>query len=434
MQLRDWKCEGEQLLVGKTRLSDLFMRGQFRTPLYLYDADIIQNRISQLKQGFPNFSLLYSIKSNPTLAIAALMRDAGVGAEIVSFGELGLVRRVGFDLKKVAVTEPGKKEDDLVEYIDANVGLLQVDSEREILLVNSLSARRHVQTSVIVRVNPLHTYGGSRENMSGPSKFGISEEDVVDVIKRNQGEYIEFKGFHVFTGSQVLDYDILVKKFKDIARMSKELAHKSGTDLEHINFGGGFGVPYTREEQPLDIIQLGKDASRILDEEFLDFANKPCFYLELGRYLVAEAGIFLTKVTEVKNSRGTRFVITDSGINNFARPAMPWAMQHRCAVISKMNKKTNGVYKVVGSLCQPSDILCEEAELPEPEPGDIIAFFNAGVYGYTMSPQFYHSRDLPAEILYYQDDFHTIRPRLTYDELLSALPQIIPEHLKVQKQ
>jgi diaminopimelate decarboxylase len=427
MKLPNWKSKDDQLIIGDVNVSDLFRNGgEFQTPLYLYDANIILDRIKRVKQGFPDFKLLYSIKSNPALAISALMRQAGLGAEIVSIGEFHLAQRLGFDLTKIAVTEPGKQADDLAQYIDAHVSMIHVESEREIQLVNKLSAERQVRTPVIVRINPLKAYAGTHENMSGPSKFGIPEEDVVDVIKRNQGKNVDFNGIHVYTGSQILDQTILLEKFRDTARIAKDVSKKLGIEIAHINFGGGFGVPYF-DEQPLAMDILGNETTKFLNEEFIDLHKKPNFYLELGRYLVAESGIFLTQIVEVKYSRGTKFIITDSGINNFARPAMPWAMQHKCAIVSKVNRKPSGTYQVVGFLSQPSDILANEVELPEPEPGDIIAFFNAGVYGYTMSPQFYHSKAMPAEILYYQNKFHIIRKRL--NDVDFQFTQSIPEGL-----
>jgi diaminopimelate decarboxylase len=430
--LNKWKSKGDELLIGKSPISDLFRSGDAKTPVYLYDAGIILDQINLLKQSFPDFSFLYSIKSNPTLAIASLVRQAGLGVEIVSLGELGIIQRAGFDINEVAVTDPANIEDVFSQYIDANIGLLGIGSEQGIKMVSALCERKKVKKTVIIRVNPQKNHWGSHENMGGASKFGIPEDEVVDVIKRNRSEYIDFKGFHIFTGSQILEPEFLIENFVEIAEMSKDLSNRSGIRLEHIDFGGGFGVPYSKEEHPLDIVKIGKEASRKLSNEFKDPATKPQFYLELGRYLVAEAGLFLTRVIELKKSGDINYVLTDSGINNFARPAMPWAMQHPCAIISKISKKPNNTYKIVGPLCQPSDILCKEAWLPEPEPGDVIAFFNAGAYGYTMSPQFYHSRDLPAEIMYYQDEFFTIRERLTYDDFLAAHPQSIPDQLKVK--
>lgn len=427
MQLLNWNTKANELLIGEHKLSEQFGQKDFQTPLYLYDGNIILDRIKHIRKAFSEFTILYSVKSNPTLAICALMKQAGLGAEIASIGEFNLVRKLGFDLSKVAVTEPGKQADDLAKYINANVGMIHVESEREIRLVNKLSVERKAKTSVITRVNPLKTYPGAHEVMSGSSKFGIPEEEVVETLRRNQGKYVNFNGIHVFTGSQVLDQSVLIEKFSDTAQLAKSLSDQLGLELKQINFGGGFGVPYSVGETPLDISALGKAVANILNVQFNNLSSRPSFYLELGRYLVAESGIFLTKVIEVKHSRGTRFVLTDSGINNFARPAMPWAMQHDCAIISKMNSKSEVTYKVVGPLCQPSDILRNEVALPEPEPGDIIAFFNAGVYGFTMSPQFYHSKAMPAEILYYQNEFHTIRERVDNGELLFT--QSIPEQL-----
>lgn len=428
MDLLNWESNGDDLLIGGESVSSLARR--FGTPLYLYDASIIVDRINRIQRGFPEFTLLYSIKSNPNEAICSLMAKSGLGADIASKGEFDIAQRVGFSVHNIAVIGPGKRREDLEAYIDAGIEMIHLESQRELQLVEEISAKKQINTSVAVRVNTAYVLQDAHEQMSGvPSQFGIPEECVVDVLARNKRKHINYIGIHVYAGSQILNPSILLDHFTKVAMMSREIALDVGFDLQLINFGGGFGVPYDRMDQHLDIKALGAAVTNALTEVFPDQASKPAFYIELGRYLVAESGIFLTEVLDVKSTRGTTFVVTDSGINNFARPAMPWAMQHPCALVSKLSNTPTGTYKVVGSLCQPSDVLCENVELDDPRPGDILAFFNAGAYGYTMSPQLYHSKLMPMEVLYYEGDFHVIRDRLSPRELLFA--QSIPKRLQL---
>ena len=427
MDLLTWNKNGDDLLIGGETVASVAKR--FGTPLYLYDANIILNRVGRIQQGFPEFMLFYSIKSNPNQAICAMMARRGLGAEIVSQGEFDLARQVGFDIHNLAITGPGKRRDELETYINAGAETIYAESLRDVQLIEEISTEQQVSTLVLVRVNTAQAVNGAHEKMGGvPSQFGIPEEDVVGVLAGTRRQYVEFIGIHAFAASQVINPSVLLDHFTRTAVMSKKVASDVGFPLKVINFGGGFGVPYDCMDQHLDIETLGVAVSNALKEVFPERASKPIFYLELGRYLVAECGIFLTEVLDVKRSRGITFVVTDAGINNFARPAMPWASQHPCALVSKMSSKPSGIYRVVGPLCQPSDVLCNSVELADPCPGDVVAFFNAGAYGYTLSPQQYHSKTMPAEVLYYEGNFHVVRERLDPSDLMFA--QSIPEQLQ----
>jgi len=410
-RLLNWKSNGNDLVIGEKTVAALARR--FGTPLYLYDSNIILDRIKRIQIGFPGFRLLYSIKSNPNIAIASLMAKSGLGAEIASEGELKVAKRAGFSAQEIAVAGPGKRQEDLKAYINAGVGMVHLESQRELELINGIAEKSKTNLPIVVRVNAAYALQDVHERMGGvSSQFGIPEEDVVNIMISNRSKYIDYIGFHSYGGSQVLNQSVLLQHFKYVANMSKRIAAEVDFDLQLINFGGGFGIPYHTGQQPIDIKILGKEIVAALGEIFPSGTNKPTFYIELGRYLVAESTLFVVEILDVKACRGTTFVITDGGINNFARPAMPWATQHSCVLVSKLSNSPTGKYKVVGPLCQPSDVLCERVELADPQPGDFLAIFNAGAYGYTLSPQLYHSKPTPREVLYQDGDFHIIRERL----------------------
>ncbi len=425
MNLFNWESDGESLLIGGKTVSSLVK--QYGTPLYLYNTNVIVDRINQIKREFPEFIVLYSIKSNPNMAICSLIAKLGLGAAIASMGEFDMARKVGFPIQVIAVSGQGKRYEEIEKYITAGVRTIYLESEREIELIEEISTKKHVSVSAMIRITPFSRLKSAHEQMGGvPSQFGIPEECITNILTKTKKMYTSFIGTHAYGGSQILDQETLVDHFLMVANMSKRIATDVGFKLQCINFGGGFGVPYDLIDLPLDIKMLGARIIEALHEIFP--VNRPIFYIELGRYLVAESGIFLTEVLDIKHSKGITFVITDSGINNFARPAMPWAMQHPCSLVSKLSEPKTGIYRIVGSLCQPSDVLCREIALADPQPGDIIAFFNTGAYGYTMSPQLYHSKIMPAEVLYHQGDFYVTRERLTYEESLSH--QSIPQPLQ----
>lgn len=420
-----WKAVHGILQVHGKPVIRILAESNVTSPLYLYDPEIIRTRVEEVKAAFPNFDLLYSVKSNPTLAIVKYLVQLGLGTEIVSIGEFRISEKVGVPYSSIAVTEPGKQYEELKKYIEAGVRFIHVESKREIELVNRISKELGRTTEVIIRVNPLNAVR-AHENMSGPSKFGIAEEDFIDTLNAADKTHVSIEGIHVFSGSQLLDENAIVDNFRKIATLAKRLSNDAGFNLKVINFGGGFGVPYDFEqERPINLQRIGDAVNQELKEIFSD-NTPPRYILELGRYLVAESGLFITKIVEVKNTRGVKYLITDSGINNFARPAMPWAMAHPCAILSSSISKSMDHYTVVGSLCQPSDVLHQGVDLPEPKVGDYVAFFNAGAYGLTMSAQFYHSKGIPAEYFVVDGKLEVIRKRIDNGDLLDAQP--IPEN------
>lgn len=381
------------------------------TPLYVYDGSIILERLEKLRRAFSGFEILYSLKANPNPAVGQILAESNLGVCVSSIQELDFALIAKFLPSNITFGGPGKTLKDLETAIIANVGIIDIESEQELKITEILGKSLKRKIKVTIRINPRQGTEYAGEIMSGiPSKYGFDEEELIERLKGIKYKYLEIMGIHAHLGSQILDYSSILNHYKNIAIFSKKVSSELNFELKIINFGGGLGVPYSIDQAPLNLDFLGRSVKITLDSIFPD--QKPLFFIEPGRYLVAESGIFLTTIVDKKKSRGVNFLITDSGISGFARAAMPWAQQHICSILTKSKLPRIGIYKIVGRSCLLSDVLCEEAKLPDPDIGDIIAVNNAGAYGYTMSMLYWASLTMPAEVMLYNEKYRIIRDRL----------------------
>jgi diaminopimelate decarboxylase len=400
----DWHWSGSDLVLGERLVSSLVE--EYGTPLYLYDGRIALNKLMQIQEAFPDFDVLYSLKANPNLELSRIMADVGIGADVASLHELSVALDAGFAPHSITFGGPGKTYSELKETIQNKVRIIDSESETELRLLEELARINNIEINIILRVNTVNRPSEAGEFMAGiPSQFGIDEEKIFDLPSRFEPKYLRYQGIHVHVASQVLDENALFQHYHKTTQLAQELAVALNFDLNEINFGGGLGVPYNDRESPLDLLSLGQNTQRMLSDTFPTSVPKPRFQLELGRYLLAECGVFLTRIIDVKNSRGVNFVITDTGINGFSRPAMPWAQQHPCTIISKGNEPSTGLFRVVGRSNLPSDVLCKDVNLPNPEPGDILAVHNAGAYGLTMSMVMWSSHTIPKEVIFFDGHY-----------------------------
>jgi diaminopimelate decarboxylase len=411
------------LVVGGRPITEIV--DQVGTPLFVYDGDILRDRYQAVRDAFPSFEVFYSLKANPSLALIGFLRTLGAGAEIASGGELLLAKEVGFDPLDIVFAGPGKTDRELEEAIVSGIFAVNVESTRELERVAHLSRLVGIPARVALRINTsagLSTVGGGsagplHEQMAGgPSKFGIDEEKLDRVADAWDRKTTEIVGIHIYTASQILDPDEIVSNAARTAAAAKHVEEALGIELMSIDFGGGFGVPHYEEERPLDLDALG---TRVLGE-FAPFASREGFRLivELGRYIVSECGVFITRVLELKESRSERFVITDGGINQFIRPAL-MKVRHQARAITRLDDPLTVEAKVSGPLCTPIDITSRDIVVPDGLAiGDLIGVFNAGAYGYTMSPQLFLSHATPAEVIVQDGEVITARRRGRYEDLL----------------
>ncbi len=398
--------------------------GETGTPVFIYDADTISARYAAVREAFPSFEVLYSMKANPSLAVLGLLRELGAGIEIASGGELFVVERIGFDPLDVVFAGPGKTDRELEEAIIAGIFAINVESFRELERVARISKLVGVPARVALRINTsagLSRAGGGsagplHEQMAGgPSKFGIDEEKLDQLGRYMHEPGIELVGVHIYTASQILDANEVVANAERTAAAARQVQQLTGREIMSIDFGGGLGVPHYEEETPLDLPALG---ARV-EEVFAPFQKQGTrLMIELGRYLVSDAGVFVSRIIELKESRGERYVITDGGISQFVRPVL-MKVRHQAAVLNRLDQPAAIRAKATGPLCTPIDITSQDIGVPETTAiDDLVGIMNAGAYGYSMSPQLFLSHPTPAEAMVLDGRVITVRKRGTYEDLL----------------
>jgi diaminopimelate decarboxylase len=399
--------------------------GEHGTPLYIYDGDMIRERYETLKAALPSFEVFYSMKANPSLALIGFLRTLGAGSEIASAGELFLAKEVGYDPLDIVFAGPGKTDRELEEAIISGIFAINVESMRELERVAHISKLVGVPARVALRVNTAtgltKTGDGSagplHEQMAGgPSKFGIDEEKLERLAASWDKRAIEIVGVHVYTASQILHIEEIIENAKRTVRVAERVEEMTGSPLMAIDFGGGFGVPHYEEEERLDMPALG----RAVEEVFEPFSKRggTRLIVELGRYLVSECGVFVSRVLELKESRGEKYIITDGGINQFVRPVL-MKVKHEARVVNRLASAPSSEAKVTGPLCTPIDITSMEMQVPEDIAiDDLIGIFNAGAYGYSMSLQLFLSHPTPAEVLVLDGEMHLARRRGREKDLL----------------
>jgi diaminopimelate decarboxylase len=399
---------------------------RFGTPMYVYDGDMMRERYQALVDAFPSFEIFYSMKANPSFALVGLLRELGAGSEIASGGELFLAKEVGHDPLDIVFAGPGKTDRELEDAIVSGIYAINVESLRELERVARIAKLVGVPARVALRINTSVGLSKSGEGSAGPlhermaggpSKFGIDEEKLERLSDHWDRRAVEIVGIHIYTASQILHADEIVENAKRTLAAAEHVERITGEPLAAIDFGAGFGVPHYEEETPLDLPALGER----VEEVFRPFSERKGsrLILELGRYLVSECGVFISRVLELKESRGERFVITDGGINQFVRPVL-MKVRHEARVVSRLCSETSTVAKVSGPLCTPIDITSEQIQVPEDIAiDDLIGIFNAGAYGFSMSPQLFLSHPSPVEVLVLDGELIEARRRSTYEDFLA---------------
>jgi diaminopimelate decarboxylase len=382
--------EDGMLLIGGQR-ADALVAQAGDTPLFVYDAGLVRARVAAIRAAMPaGLGLHYAIKANPFAPLLAAMAGLVDGFDIASSGELHAAMAAGMDPTHISFAGPGKRDDQIEAAIRAGV-TLNLESEGEAERAIAIAERLGIRPRLAVRVNPDFELKGSGMRMGGGAKpFGVDADRAGALARRVLAAGADWRGWHIFAGSQALDAQaIIAAQAQGLARAAR-LAGEVGETPPLVNLGGGFGVPYFSGDLALDPSVIGDALGEALAER-ADVLHGSAFAIELGRYLVAEAGVYLTRVVDVKWSQGERFVIVDGGLHhqlaasgNFGtviKRNYPLAIANRFGGEVDTEPTT-----VVGCLCTPLDRLGETVALPIAEPGDLIAVFLAGAYGATASP------------------------------------------------
>lgn len=390
------------LIIGDRPLPELAQRVG-RTPFYAYDRSLISERIRLLRRFLPTeIHLHYAVKANPMPALVHFIASQVDGMDVASAGEMETALNAGVDPMTVSIAGPGKRYDELGQAIAAGV-TINLESEREMESVALIAKERGCRPRVAIRINPDFELKSSGMKMSGgPKQFGIDAERVPDVLRRLSDLPLEFYGFHIFSGSQNLNHEsIRDAQLKSLALAVELAAHAPGP-VQSLNIGGGFGIPYFPGDKPLDLQPIGEHLAKCVAEIHRQLPDVK-LVIELGRYIVGEAGIYVCRVLDRKVSRGQVFLVTDGGLHHHLAASGNFGQVIRknypVIVGNKVNGQPREIASVVGPLCTPLDVLADRMELAQAEVGDLIVVLQSGAYGLTASPTQFLSHPVPAEVL-----------------------------------
>jgi len=373
------------------------------TPLFVYDRQRIGEQVARFKAGMPdNVALHYAVKANPFLPLLTWLASHVDGFDLASGGELLALEEAGGLACPVSFAGPGKRDSELELAIGRGV-TINLESEAEAARTLAIAERLGVRPKLAIRVNPPFTLKGAGMKMGGyASPFGVDADRVPALARHIVDAGAQWRGLHVYAGSQVLRAEAIVEAQAATVVLAADIARASGLPIPNLNLGGGFGIPYAPGDQPLDVERVGMD----LRESLLtasDALQDTRYAVELGRWLVGEAGVYLTRVVDVKESGGRNFAITDGGLQHMLAASGNFGQTLRrnypIANASRYTLQASHEVTVTGCLCTPLDLLGDEVMLPETRVGDLIAIFCAGAYGKTASPTGFLSQPEARELL-----------------------------------
>ena len=391
-----------ELVVGGERLSLLAARvGQ--TPFYAYDRGLLQARVAALRAALPaGIKLHYAMKANPMPAVVGFMARLVDGVDVASVGELKVALDAGADPAEISFAGPGKRDAELRQAVASRV-LVNLESPREIAVLQAASAELGLPARVAVRVNPDFELKGSGMKMGGgPKQFGVDVEQMPALLADIGRAGLAFEGFHLFAGSQNLRADSICEAQQKSFDLAVRLARDAPGPVKFLNLGGGFGVPYFPGEQRLDLAPIGSNLQQLLERAKTELPEA-ALVIELGRYLVAEAGIYVTRVVDRKLSRGQVYLVTDGGLNHHLAASGNFGQVVRknypVTIGNRQGAGETEQASVVGPLCTPLDLLADRMQLPVAGVGDLAVVFQSGAYGASASPQAFLGHSPCTEVL-----------------------------------
>ncbi|QKG71693.1 pyridoxal-dependent decarboxylase, exosortase A system-associated [Erythrobacter mangrovi] len=391
-----------ELAIGGRRVSELVAEAG-QTPLFVYSRQRIADRIADLRTAMPEqLKINYAIKANSFAPVLSYVSTLVDGLDIASGGELEMVRASGFDLSRVSFAGPGKRDEELEAAIASGV-TLNLESENEAERALAIAGRLGRTPRLAIRVNPDFELKGSGMKMGGGAKpFGVDAARVPALARKIVDAGCEWRGLHIFTGSQALSAEAVIDMQAKVLDCADRIAVEAGLTLPKLNMGGGFGIPYFPGDEPLDIQAIGDaltDRLELLPETLAEAE----LLIELGRYLVGEAGVYLTRIIDRKESYGETYLVTDGGLHHQLAASGNFGTVVRrnypVAIATRFNAEPEEEANVVGCLCTPLDRLADKAQLPRAEVGDIVAVFCAGAYGATASPSAFLGQGPAEEVL-----------------------------------
>ena len=400
--MADFPVENGELMVGGMPLTRLAMRVG-RTPFYVYDRRVLDERMAELRKAIPaEVQVHYAIKANPMPALVAHMGRMVDGLDVASGGELRVALDAEVDPLNISFAGPGKTEAELAQAVAAGI-LINVESFREIRLLPEISRRQGRAARIAIRVNPDFELKSSGMKMGGgPKQFGIDAEQVPQALAQIHEAGLDFEGFHIFSGSQNLSAQAICEAQAKAFELALRLSEAAPSPVRSLNLGGGFGIPYFPGEKPLDLAPIGANLADLVIKARAQMPQAK-LVIELGRFLVGEAGLYVCRILDRKVSRGQVFLVTDGGLHQHLAASGNFGQVLRknypVAIGNRMHSPDTEIASVVGPLCTPLDLLADRMNLPVATEGDLVVVFQSGAYGLTASPTQFLGHPPPAEVL-----------------------------------
>ena len=399
---KGWRTSEGILVIGGIPLTNLAQRvGQ--TPFFAYDRARIKARIGELRVHLPaNLDLHFAIKANPMPALVSFLAHLVDGFDVASAGELTKALDAGMMPERIGFAGPGKTDQELVQALAAGV-MIEVESAGELDRLASLAERHGQAPRVALRINPDFQLKGSGMRMGGGAQqFGIDAEEAPQVIAGCRARGLAIQGFHIFAGSQNLSAETIAETQAKTLELALRLAGHLAEQLRYLNLGGGFGIPYFPNDLPLDLARVGDSLAAVV-AGLAAAQPQAKAVLELGRYIVGEAGLYVTRIVDRKVSRGEVFLVTDGGLHHHLAASGNFGQVIRrnfpVAIANRMAEPSQEKASVVGCLCTPLDLLADKVALPRAQVGDLVAIFQSGAYGLTASPTAFLGHPAPLEVL-----------------------------------
>ena len=400
--MNQWQIRDDCLVVGGMTLTQLAQHVG-RTPFYAYDKQAIRERVALLREHLPRaIDVHYAIKANPMPDLVGHLAGLVDGFDVASAGELGVALSAGMSPAQISFAGPAKSEGELAKAAAAGV-LISIESPREIPILAEASRKSGTAARVMARVNPDFELRSSGMKMGGgPKPFGVDVENIPQLLDEIAHHRLAFEGFHIFAGSQSLRAEAICEAQEKAFELAIRLSKSAPAPVRVLNIGGGFGIPYFPGDEALDLAPIGANLQRLVSraQENLPQAK---IVLELGRYLVGEAGIYVCRVVDRKISRGQVFLVTDGGLHHHLAASGNFGQIIRKNYPVVIGNRVQGLPRerasVVGPLCTPLDLLADRMDLAQAQPGDLVAVLQSGAYGYTASPTAFLGHPAAVEVL-----------------------------------
>jgi diaminopimelate decarboxylase len=390
------------LLVGGRPVDEVVAEAG-GTPLFVYDRNVVERQVARFRIAMPDrLALHYAVKANPYGQLLTFFSKQIDGFDIASAGELDRLEVADAGMLPISFAGPGKRDAELERAVTAGL-TINLESEGEAERALAIADRLGTRPKLAVRVNPPFALKGAGMKMGGlASPFGVDAERVPALVRRLIAAGADWRGLHIYAGSQSLNADAIVDAQRRTVALAAQIGQSAGQTPPELNLGGGFGIPYFAGDQPLDIDKIGSELTETLDRA-PDLLADTRFAIELGRWLVGEAGVYLTRVVDRKQSGGRTFLITDGGLHHMLAASGNFGQLLRrnypIAVANRFGLDAEEEVTITGCLCTPLDLLGDEVMLPRAEVGDLVAIFCAGAYGLTASPGDFLGQPSAREIL-----------------------------------